>query len=152
MPLRYRALPWNDLGREDLYAEMSLRQAVFVVEQTCAYLDADGKDRLATHLFGERTSDGALVAYARVFPAGALGEEAVIGRVVTHPDARGTGLGRALMNESLKLAQALSPGAPIYVGAQAHLERFYASLGFARSTENYDEDGIPHLGMTRPSA
>jgi len=35
------------------------------------------------------------------------------------------------------------PAAPRGACAQAHLEAFYASLGFARISEVYDEDGIP---------
>jgi len=41
---------------------------------------------------------------------------------------------------------------PIRIGAQAYLERFYAELGFRRISDNYDEDGIPHLYMLRDPA
>jgi len=39
------------------------------------------------------------------------------------------------------------PGSPIQLDAQAHLEKFYASFGFARVGEPFDEDGIPHISM-----
>ena len=46
-------------------------------------------------------------------------------------------------------ARALGNRGPIRLGAQAHLERFYAELGFVRASEPYDEDGIPHVEMLR---
>lgn len=147
--LVFRCVPWSELSRDDLYRALHLRQLVFVVEQTCAYLDLDGKDALAHHLFGERASDGKLLAYARLFPAGAAHEQAAIGRVVTHPDARRGGYGKALMREAIARVERMSPGAGVHIGAQAYLERFYGELGFRRCSENYLEDGIPHLEMTR---
>ena len=39
------------------------------------------------------------------------------------------------------------PHKAIYLGAQAHLQKFYASFGFVPVTEVYDEDGIDHIGM-----
>lgn len=35
----------------------------------------------------------------------------------------------------------------IKIGAQAHLEKFYSSLGFELVSEVYLEDDIPHLDM-----
>ncbi|WP_213730898.1 GNAT family N-acetyltransferase, partial [Citrobacter freundii] len=37
----------------------------------------------------------------------------------------------------------------LYLGAQAHLQSFYARFGFVPVTDIYDEDGIPHVGMAR---
>ena len=139
--------PLHALSPAELYAMLALRQAVFVVEQDCAYLDADGKDLGAFHLLGRRA--GELVACARVLPPGLGGAEAAIGRVVVAPHARGTGLGRALMVEALDRTRVeLGPG-PVFVSAQAHLQAFYASLGFAVCGEGYLEDGIPHLPMRK---
>ncbi len=39
--------------------------------------------------------------------------------------------------------------APIRIGAQAHLQKFYGDLGFVAASEVYDEDGIPHIEMTQ---
>ena len=119
---------------------------MFVVEQTCPYLDADGKDARALHLFG-RDAAGVLVAYARLFPAGACYAEAVIGLVVTHPSVRRTGIGRVLMREAIAAVRARFGGGPIRIGAQRYLERFYGELGFVVASAPYDEDGIPHIEM-----
>jgi ElaA protein len=142
----WQVLPFHALTPASLYEVLALRQLVFVVEQTCAYLDADGKDDRALHLLG-RDEAGMLVAYARLFAPGESFTEAAIGRVVTHPAARRTGAGRALMREAIaRTREAFGPG-PIRIGAQRYLERFYRELGFEISSAPYDEDGIPHVEM-----
>src|SRR5688572_30821366 len=121
---------------------MALRQRVFVVEQNCAYLDADGVDHVSRHLWAERGES--IVAYLRIVPAGVKFDEVSIGRVITAPEQRGGGLGRQLMKRGISACGAV----PIRIGAQAHLETFYGELGFARASDVYDEDGIPHIEMT----
>jgi ElaA protein len=145
--LDWQWLPFDRLSVTQLYAVLALRQQVFVVEQRCAFLDADGVDPQCWHGLGER--DGALLASARIVPPGLAFAEPAIGRVVTAPSARGLGEGRALMREAIAQTQRLYPGAPIRIGAQQHLARFYASLGFTIASAPYDEDGIPHVEMLR---
>jgi predicted GNAT family N-acyltransferase len=43
------------------------------------------------------------------------------------------------------------PGQAICISAQAHLQRFYRSLGFEAVSDPYLEDGIPHIEMLRPA-
>jgi len=148
--MRWQWSPFNALSLTDLYAAMRLRQEVFVVEQDCPYLDADGQDPACLHLLG--WDDDALVAYVRVFPPGASDHpEVVIGRVVVHGDRRGEGLGRAVMLEAHDRIEAAWHRPPMWLSAQAHLEPWYGSLGYAVCGEGYDEDGIPHLPMRRPA-
>jgi ElaA protein len=140
---------WHDktfaeLTTEELYAIIALRERVFVVEQNCPYLDADGYDRVSRHVWLAGDA-GELRAYLRIVPAGVKFAEVSIGRVVTAPEARGGGLGRELMKRGIAACGAQ----PIRIGAQAHLERFYSELGFTRASEPYDEDGIPHIEMLR---
>ena len=138
---------FDDLTLRELYGALALRQAVFVVEQNCPYVDADGRDQAAFHLFAHDT-EGDLVACTRLIPAGISYEKyASIGRVVTAEKVRGTGLGRELMARSIEACGGLFPGQPVKISAQAHLEKFYQSLGFAPTGEAYLEDGIPHVGM-----
>lgn len=144
--MRWQAVPFTDLSVSELYELLALRQLVFVVEQTCPYLDCDGKDHLATHLLG-RDESGKLVAYARLFPPGVSFAEASIGRVVTHPSVRRTGGGRALMREAIARTRGTFGEGPIRIGAQRYLERFYGELGFEIASAPYDEDGIPHVEM-----
>jgi ElaA protein len=144
--------PFDALSASDLYTVLRLRQEVFVVEQDCAYLDADGSDAACHHLLGWR--EGVLAAYLRVFPPGTCGEhpEVVIGRVITAASARGEGLGRTLMEEGHRQSVQTWGAQPIWLSAQAHLARFYGSLGYVVCGPGYDEDGIPHLPMRRPAA
>jgi len=143
-----------DLTVAQLYEMLALRQQVFVLEQTCLYPDIDGLDPGAHHLLGWRSVDGRreLAAALRCLAPGAKYTEMSLGRVVTSPAARGTGLGRELVAEGIACAERLHPGHAIRIGAQAHLEGFYAGFGFVTVSAPYDEDGIMHLDMLRPAA
>lgn len=140
-----------DLRPDELYAALRLREAVFVVEQNCAYPDADGRDPEAWHLLGWlRDGTGRrLVAYARVFPPGVRYVEGSIGRVVTARDVRKRGFGKALMAEALRRLEMLAPRQPVKLAAQRYLEDFYSSFGFRTISAPYEEDGIIHVDMIR---
>jgi ElaA protein len=138
-----------DLTPSDLYDALSLRQQVFIVEQACAFLDADGFDRDAIHGLG-RDAAGALVAVARILPAGVKHPIPSIGRLAVAAHARSFGHGRAMMANALAEAQRRYPQSPIHLDAQAYLARFYASFGFVQVGEPFDEDGIPHIAMRLP--
>ena len=149
-PLRWQWLPFAALSPAALYALLRLRQEVFIVEQACPYLDADGADADAHHLLGWG-QDGALLACLRAFPPHTRRPEAVIGRVVTAPAIRRAGLGRALMLEGHRRAAITWGAGPIWLSAQAYLLDFYTSLGYTVAGPGYDEDDIPHLPMRRPA-
>ena len=142
---------FRDLSVDDLYAIVRLREAVFIIEQNCPYPDSDGRDPFAWHLLGWRDGpDGKeLVAYARIFEPGIRYHEASIGRIVTAPQVRGTGLGRQLMVEALQRTERLVPDQPIKIAAQRRLEKFYAGYGFETISDPYEEDGIIHVDMKR---
>jgi ElaA protein len=140
---------FDDLGVDNLYDALALRCRVFVLEQG-PYLDPDGIDRHAWHLLG-RNERGVLEAYLRLVDPGVKYTEPSMGRVITSPEARGTGLGRQLVAEGVARCLALWPGQGMRISAQAHLERFYGEWGFERVGEPYLEDDIPHLEMIRPA-
>ncbi len=148
----FQCLPFEALSLRQLYAALALRQEVFVVEQTCYYQDADGKDFDAWHLLGANTA-GELVAYARILPKGvAYAEYPAIGRIITSAKVRGTGAGRALVARAIAECESLFGTGPIKIGAQSYLEHFYRGFGFEVVGEPYLEDGIPHLHMIRQAA
>jgi ElaA protein len=150
MALRFECIAFESFSPAQLYEVMALRQEVFVVEQACFYLDADGKDPEAWHLCGYDEATGALAAYARILPKGtAYPEYPAIGRILTGSKARGTGAGRILVTEAIAACERLCGVGPIKIGAQSHLERFYGSFGFKKVGEPYLEDGIPHIHMIR---
>jgi ElaA protein len=140
---------WAELGTGELYEILTVRARVFIVEQNCPYLDLDGYDRSSWHLW-TAGAGGAVLAYLRVLPPGLKYEEPSLGRVVTAPEARRSGLGRQLIAEGLRRCDALFGPRPNRIGAQLYLERFYGEFGFVRASDEYDEDGIPHIEMVRP--
>lgn len=144
--MRWQLAAFDQLDAQSLYALLVARVAVFVVEQRCAYQELDGLDSAALHLTGE-LDDGRLVALARILPPGTRFAQPSIGRVLTLPPMRGTGLGRVLMQRAIDLCRQRWPTLPIRISAQHHLEDFYRSLGFVTISEVYDEDGIPHIDM-----
>jgi ElaA protein len=145
--LHFNCLPFAKLSLQELYDSMALRQEVFVVEQDCPYLDADGKDAAGQHLLGYNDT-GMLIAYARLLPPGiSYPEYASIGRVVTSPAARRTGAGKQLMRESIDWCRRLYGDVPLKISAQVYLIRFYESFGFKQVGAEYLEDDIPHIGM-----
>jgi len=128
---------------------MKLRQEVFVVEQNCPYVDADGKDRMSFHVMGYDES-GDLLAYVRICPPGVSYDKYVsIGRVVTHERVRGIGEGYQLMEASLRFCKELFPQVPNKISAQLHLTNFYEKLGYVTVGDDYLEDDIPHIAMIR---
>jgi ElaA protein len=143
-------LRFADLGVNNLYDALALRCRVFILEQG-PYLDPDGLDQHSWHLLG-RDAGGALLAYLRVVDPGLKYTEPSIGRVITAPVARGTGLGRVLMQQGIARCETTWPRQGIRISAQAHLGRFYGSLGFAPVGDVYGEDNIPHQEMCKAAA
>ncbi len=147
MKLTYKVKTFRDLGLDELYSIMKLRQEVFVVEQDCPYLDADDKDQAGLHLLGW-DRDRTLHAYARVLAPGVSYEQhSSIGRVVTSAKVRGTGIGKILMAKAIEYTHTEYPRAQIKISAQTYAQGFYQALGFLPVGEEYLEDNIPHIAM-----
>ena len=137
-----RVATFAELDPGVAYELWALRSAVFVVEQDCAYQDLDGRDPEpgTRHVWIE--DDGTPIAYLRMLDNG---DHQRIGRVVVAGSHRGRGLADRLMAAALELVG----DAPSRLEAQSHLERWYERFGYARSGDDYVEDGIPHTPMAR---
>jgi len=145
----FKCKSFSELTTDELYEIIALRQEVFVVEQDCPYLDADGKDQQAWHLTGF-DKDEKLIVYARIAPKGVFYENYVsISRIVSSPSVRGKGMGKKLIIESLVTIEKLFSNQEIKISAQCYLTRFYNSFGFETIGEEYLEDNIPHIAMIR---
>ncbi len=131
-----------------MYRILALRADVFVVEQTCAYQDLDGKDEHSFWVWAE-DENGTVHATARLLPAGISYKEISIGRVCTSMASRRTGLGKLLMEECLNQCEHIWGKQTITISAQQYLLKFYNELGFVEEGEMYLEDDIPHLKMKR---
>jgi ElaA protein len=149
--LSWRWCRFEDLTVFELDAIYRARQQVFVIEQQCSYLDADGFDADSFHLAAWSPADPVLLrAYARVVLAGRKYAEPSLGRVLTTAAARGTGLGRELVRRALAHCARAFPGQGIRISAQSRLEHFYGEIGFIAVGSPYLEDGIPHTEMLLP--
>jgi len=147
MALQFQHYTFDELSTSLLYNIMKVRQEVFIVEQNCPYLDADGKDQAAYHLLGTYEADE-VVAYTRLLPKGvSYPEYCSIGRVLTTEKARGQGAGKDIMLQSIATCRKLFSNQKIKISAQSYLVKFYTDLGFEPTGETYLEDNIPHMAM-----
>ena len=146
--LEFKWFAFSELSTELLYDLLQLRSQVFVVEQNCAYLDADGKDSIAKHLIGFENNK--IVAYCRLFVTDSRAP-LVFGRVLTTESVRKKGYGKKLIAKLFADCKKNYPGLAITCSAQAHLVRFYQAFGLIVQSEAYFEDGIPHVLMSTNS-
>ena len=131
---------------DDLETCLAIRAVVFMEEQGVSEEDElDGKDAEATHFLA--TYNGDTVGTGRI---GWAKDTAKIGRVAVYAQARGHGIGTAL----IKAAVAETAGKPgvkqALLGAQTHALGFYEQLGFTAFGPIYDDAGIPHRDMLCP--
>ena len=160
MPHIISAAPLGQLAALDIHQLYKLRVDVFVHEQRCPYaeIDATDADPQTVHLLAWDADTHELLGTARVFPAAptdaALADAtgAQIGRFALAPAARGTGLGRELLQAAIDLAERMRPGQPLYLEAQVGLVDYYASFGFTPVGELFDDEGVPHQPMLRPAS
>lgn len=140
--IRWQHKPFAQLSLDELYGLLWLRDEVFVVGQgITAESEVDGLDPQCVHIWGEDET-GRIVACARLFWHK---DPIKVGRVAVHPKLQRSGLGSALMGYvHTVLGQRAAA-----MSAQAHLEPWYARLGWTRDGAVYDEAGIPHVHMTR---
>ena len=150
MSLRWEWKSFGELTTEEVYTILCVRQQVFVLEQECLYLDADGKDRKSFHLMGFAGKD--LVAYARVVEPGVSYKEVSIGRILSSDKVRGTGAGIQLMEQALDRIEAHYGKVPVRISAQSYLKEFYQKFGFEPTGKEYLEDEIPHMEMLRAAS
>lgn len=147
-PPPIRRVGFDALTLTQLHDLLALRSRVFVVEQASPYPDIDGRDPGALHLIAVDGA-GALVGCARCLGPEDGGAKAPVsfGRLAVDRSQRSTGLGRALVAESLAVLAERWPDRDVVIGAQMYLERFYGSFGLVRDSDPYDDFGIPHIDM-----
>lgn len=147
MSLYFKIKPFKELSAVELYQILQLRSEVFVVEQNCVYQDIDGKDSKAIHAIGE--FEGQIVAYCRIFNSGDYFDQASIGRVIVKENFRDRKWGHNLIKEAIGAIGKYYGQSQITISAQLYLKKFYESHGFVQTSEEYLEDGIPHIEMKK---
>lgn len=136
---------FDELTVDELYDILKLRVDVFVVEQNCPYPEIDGKDRSGFHVI--LREEGKIVAYLRALEPGVSFEEASLGRVITAPEKRRTGIGSILLQEGIRVVRENMDAPGIRIEAQVYARKFYELQGFVQTSEEFLEDGIPHIEM-----
>lgn len=132
---------FDELTIIELYEILKVRSKIFVVEQKCIYQDLDDIDYRSLHLFYK--SDKNIIAYLRIYKK----EEGIIqiGRVLTAD--HGKGFGGKILKEAVSIIKEQMKPNKIYLEAQCYAIRFYEREGFKVCSEEFIEDGIPHVKM-----
>lgn len=132
---------FNELTTRELYELLKVRSEIFVVEQNCIYQDLDDIDYESLQVFYEE--DGKVLACLRIF---SIGEDTIkIGRVLSAK--HGIGLGGKVLKAGLEKAISTYNPKKIVISAQCYATGYYEREGFTIRSEEYLEDGIPHVRM-----
>ena len=134
---------FSELSTEELFEIYKLRVSVFVVEQECPYQEIDDMDRVAYHLWLK--DDDGIEAYARVLPQGTAFPTVAIGRIIAVK--RRCGLGSKIVKSAIEVAKAKFNADEITIEAQVYARLLYEKCGFQQISEEFLEDGIPHILM-----
>lgn len=134
---------FEELTASELWEIYKLRVDVFIVEQACAYHEVDEFDKCAYHVYLK--SGNNIEAYLRVLPKGSVFEEVSIGRVIAVK--RNCGLGTKVVQKGIEVAENFFGAKEILIEAQTYARRLYEKLGFVQVSEEFLEDGIPHIKM-----
>jgi predicted GNAT family N-acyltransferase len=117
-----------------------VRFAVFVEEQRVPMeIELDEFDPVSVHALA-LAADGTVLGTGRLLPDGHIGRVAVLRQ------ARGAGVGSALLTALMDAARARGDR-EVVLSAQTHAMPFYARFDFVAEGEDYDDAGIPHRQM-----
>lgn len=131
---------------KDLDACLMLRRKVFIEEQGVSEEEEmDGLDDSSIHLLA--TVDGKSMGSARLRCDGHTGK---VGRVCVLREARGTGLGAAVMRKAEEVFRGIDGIREMKLGAQVSAIGFYDKLGYTAYGPEFDDAGIPHVMMRLP--
>jgi predicted GNAT family N-acyltransferase len=142
-------------GPADIEDAFAVRHDVFVTEQGVPpELERDELDEAAEHFIayaeGHPVGAGRLVVEAPGFEGidPGLGPVAHLGRLAVRPEARGSGLGVAMVRAIE--ARAVERGLQVLaLSSQTYAIPFYERLGYAAGGPEFDDAGIAHRWMSR---
>lgn len=134
---------FSELSTEELFEIYKLRVSIFVVEQKCPYQEIDNADCAAYHLWLE--DENGIEAYARVLPKNVTFPTVSIGRVIAVK--RRCGLGSEIVEAAINVTKTKLKADEITIEAQVYARSLYEKHGFRQTSEEFLEDGIPHIQM-----
>lgn len=135
---------FDELTTRELYEIARARTEIFLMEQRIVCRDLDGEDYRALHCFLE-DENGTVMAYLRAMRSKEDAETVQIGRVLSL--IHGVGLGKRLMQLSLPEILKHLPCKRLMLHAQTHAKDFYEKWGFAVTSDEFLEEGVPHVTM-----
>jgi ElaA protein len=147
MKTHFKVTDYQHLEKDELYTILALRQKIFIVEQSCHYLDIDNYDQVNKHvmlLVGDQ-----LIGYARIIAPGNHFLEASFGRFLIAKEYRGKGLADKLIQRIFEEIQKDHGSVAIKIEAQDYLTHFYIKHGFDTISAPYDLEGISHTAMLK---
>ncbi len=144
--MKFTIQHYQQISKDDLFDVLALRTKVFVVEQDCPYQELDEYDKKAHHIFYK--DKGTVVAVLRLY-VDAMDDKLQIGRVAVDVDYRKYGIAKKMMHACLDFIKVNFENQRVFLSAQTYLIDFYKALGFSIYGEEFLEDGIPHINMTK---
>lgn len=136
---------FDELTNTELYNILKARVDIFVVEQNCPYKEIDNKDQMSYHVFYHEGDE--IGAYLRVVPPDVSFDCPALGRVITVK--RGVGLGKKILLDGIRVAKEKFGTDLLKIEAQVYAKGFYEKVGFRQISDEFLEDGIPHIIMVR---
>jgi predicted GNAT family N-acyltransferase len=138
LPFTVKPVYWNAAEK----ALRAVRTRVFVEEQQVPVeLEWDGLDEHAYHVMAF-AQDGTPIGTGRLL------QDAHIGRLAVLKEWRGKGVGGALLDLLLVIANKMGYD-EVKLHAQTYVLEFYVGRGFEAQGEEFMEAGIPHMLMAR---
>ncbi|MBQ0065381.1 MAG: GNAT family N-acetyltransferase [Firmicutes bacterium] len=136
---------FEELTTKELYQIYKTRVDVFVVEQECPYPEIDEMDLTSIHIYLQE--EGSILAYCRLIPPGIRFEDVAIGRVLS--TRRREGIATKLLEKAIEVIQKEFDCSSITLEAQVYARKLYENVGFVQTSEEFLEDGIPHIQMRK---
>lgn len=134
---------FEELTVNELYDILKARVDIFIVEQNCPYSELDDKDKVSIHAWAEE--EGNIIAYCRILPPGVSYPEVSIGRVIS--TRRRMGYGTKIVSLGIDIAKEYFNADKIRIEAQVYARELYEKCGFRQVSNEFLEDGIPHIEM-----
>lgn len=134
---------FEELNTKELYEILKARAKIFIMEQNIQYQDMDNIDYKSLHCFF--MEDNKVIAYLRAFYQNNINDIVKIGRVLTL--YHGKGIGRELLEKSLKAIKEKMQCNKIMMNAQKHAVGFYEKFGFKTTSDDFLEEGVIHRVM-----
>lgn len=147
--MEFNIYSFDELTTQQLYDMMAHRFEVFVLGRGDIYRDFDYFDQQAKHLIAT-DENGKVQGYVRLLSSGLHYDgyaENAFGRLSVKQEARCHGLGKELVRRACAYLIENNKCKLVRISAMAYLEDYYAKLGFVRTSDVFDIQGVPHVTM-----